>query len=512
MSEGLQEAGVIAASLLGAAFLLAPSARARAAALLGVLLLTPALLLTDIWDRPQFEPVKHRPALAVAGGVAVLLGVVAAGALLRRRPEWLALGAVAVLPFRVPIASGGSTANLLMPLYGVIAAGGVAYLWPRLRSTIEGPPRRARGALEWLLAGAVVLYAVQATYSSDFTKALENLVFFYIPFLVLYGLLVELDWTPALLRRSLTILALLAVALCGIGFVEYATKRVLLNPQVIASNQFQSYFRVNSLFFDPNIFGRFLVIVMILATAAMLWLRRRSRVWLTAVTLAVLWAGLLLTLSQSSFGALLLGLVVIAALRFSVGWTAAVTGVVIAAAAVVVLAFPHSVRLDLGSNKGVDKATSGRVDLIKGGLRLLRDRPVAGYGAGSFSARYRKAERASSERAVDASHTIPITIGAEQGAIGLALYVALLVVALLRLLRGAHADPARTAVAAAFIALVLHTWLYAAFLEDPLTWALLAVGSALAVPARATSISGVPLDAEREAIGEVPGAEVSAPT
>jgi O-antigen ligase len=509
MSQGLQEAGVIVAALLGSAFLLTPSARARAAALLGALVVTPALLLTDIWDRPQFEPIKHRPALAVAGGAAILFGVIAAATLLRRRPEWLALGAVAVLPFRVPIASGGSTANLLVPLYGVIAAGGVAYLWPRLRGTIEGPPRRARGALEWLLAGAVVLYAVQSTYSDDFTKALENLVFFYIPFLVLYGLLVELDWTPKLLRRSLGILAVLAIALCGIGFVEYATKQVLLNPQVIASNQFQSYFRVNSLFFDPNIFGRFLVIVMLLATAAMLWVRRPSRVWLIAATLGVLWAGLLLTLSQSSFGALLLGLVVIAALRFSAGWTGAVTGIVIATAAIVVLAFPHSVRLDLGSNKGVDKATSGRVELIKGGLRLLRDRPVAGYGAGSFSVRYRKAEHVSSERAVDASHTIPITVGAEQGAIGLALYIALLVVALLRLLRGTRTDPARTAVVAAFTALVLHTWLYAAFLEDPLTWALLAVGTALAVPARAESISGVPLDAERAAIGDVP--EVSLP-
>ena len=28
---------------------------------------------------------------------------------------------------------------------------------------------------------------------------------------------------------------------------------------------------------------------------------------------------------------------------------------------------------------------------------------------------------------------------------------------------------------------MLHTWLYAAFLEDPMTWTLLAIGSALAV-------------------------------
>ena len=36
---------------------------------------------------------------------------------------------------------------------------------------------------------------------------------------------------------------------------------------------------------------------------------------------------------------------------------------------------------------------------------------------------------------------------------------------------------------ACFAALVLHTWLYAAFLEDPMTWTLLALGSALAAPA-----------------------------
>ena len=33
---------------------------------------------------------------------------------------------------------------------------------------------------------------------------------------------------------------------------------------------------------------------------------------------------------------------------------------------------------------------------------------------------------------------------------------------------------------AAFVALVVHTMIYAAFLEDPLTWALLGAGSAMA--------------------------------
>src|SRR5204863_260671 len=65
------------------------------------------------------------------------------------------------------------------------------------------------------------------------------------------------------------------------------------------------------------------------------------------------------------------------------------------------------------------------------------------------------------------------------------VYVALLVAAFARLLGGeALRTPARAFVAAAFAGLVVHTLLYAAFLEDPLTWTLLAVGAALAAPAR----------------------------
>src|SRR5690606_33079969 len=81
-------------------------------------------------------------------------------------------------------------------------------------------------------------------------------------------------------------------------------------------------------------------------------------------------------------------------------------------------------------------------------------------------------------------HTIPITVAAEQGVIGLVVYVGLLIAALVSLLGGARGSPARAAVAAAFIALVVHTLLYAAFLEDPAAWVLLAAGTALAAAPR----------------------------
>ena len=62
-------------------------------------------------------------------------------------------------------------------------------------------------------------------------------------------------------------------------------------------------------------------------------------------------------------------------------------------------------------------------------------------------------------------------------------------IALTALLRGARRSAARAAVAAAFAALVFHTLVYAAFLEDPLTWALLAAGVALAPAAAVRQMS-----------------------
>src|SRR4030095_10045489 len=131
-----------------------------------------------------------------------------------------------------------------------------------------------------------------------------------------------------------------------------------------------------------------------------------------------------------------------------------------------VFAFPDAAKVDLGSGKSVDKATSGRLDLVEGGLRLFEGRPVCGWGSGSYTEKFRERERVSSERAADASHTVPVTIAAEQGLAGLLVYLALLVAAFVRLvLRGGRASPARAGVAAAFAGLMLHTWLYAAFLE-----------------------------------------------
>jgi O-antigen ligase len=245
----------------------------------------------------------------------------------------------------------------------------------------------------------------------------------------------------------------------------------------VAANQYDNYFRVNSLFFDPSIYGRFLAIVMVGLTTALLWSSRRRQALIAAVLLAWLWGGLITSFSQSSIAALLLGLALLAAWRFDARASAYVTLALLSVAAVVVLTAPPS--LHVGLNGSASNATSGRSKLVSRGLKLFAQRPLQGYGPGSFAHEYRLHNYASGAGATAASHTIPITVAAEQGVVGLALYVGLLLVAFTVLFSGAGRSPPRIAVAACFAALILHTWTYADFLEDPMTWTLLAIGAAL---------------------------------
>src|ERR1019366_2995672 len=187
-----------------------------------------------------------------------------------------------------------------------------------------------------LLLASVVVYAAQATYSGDHAKALENIAFFYLPFGLLFMLLRDVRWTRDLLLACLGLAVALAIAFAGVGFVEYYRKALFLNPKVVAANQYDNYFRVNSVFFDPSIYGRFLALVMIVLSTIVLWSRRRRDVLVGAAVLAWLLAGLVTSFSESSIAALLLGLAVLAAWRWDVRGTVYVTVALVAVAGVVV--------------------------------------------------------------------------------------------------------------------------------------------------------------------------------
>jgi O-antigen ligase len=483
-----QAALLTAAAIGAAAVLVLRDPRARAITMLASFVLAVGAMVALKAHTVSHGLHSHGALVAVAA-VAGVIGLAVLTWFIRRRPQAFALLAFAALPFRVPVGFGAETSNLLLPLYGVIAAGALAFA---LRPGGEGPPggaaARALRRVEVALGIVVVLYAAQSAYSSDISQASVAVCCFYVPFAALLRLLLDVSWTRRLLWQVFWLVVGLAVLFAAVGFVEAATGRLLIsNAKVLEANEIKPYFRVNSLFFDPNIYGRFLALTMIVIAAALPALRRGRDVAISAVVLCVLWAGMVLSLSQSSFAALLLGLLVLAALRWRAAIVWGVTAVALAAGLAVAILSPAQVGLHTGTAKGLDRSTSGRSELIKAGARMARDRPLWGYGSGSFATEYRRRKHVHSQKTAAASHTIPVTIAAEQGAIGLAAYVWLLVCAFALLFGGlraaVRAGPAagvgRAAMAAAYAGLILHTLVYAAFLEDPLSWVLLALGAAL---------------------------------
>ena len=491
LSGPFPKAGVVVIAALVVVALVVPRERPRALAMLAALVLAPVLLLAAVWHSPQLNVIHRHPLEAAVAAVVAIVLVCALAVGIARRPSLLALLVTLAFPFRVPISVGGTSTNLLVPLYLVVGAGVLAYVVPALRGGVSSVGRTDDGVahpvpppgwVDRLLALCVVLYGIQALYSPAFEKALQSMVFFYVPFALMFCLLRRLRWSRRLVTRCLALIVGLALIFAVIGFVEYATKTLLLNPKLIAQNNLHTYFAINSVFFDPDIFGRFLALVMITLAAVLLYARRQRDQLVSIAALGVLWAGLVLTLSRSSLGALLVGLGVLGVLRWRAKPILLSAAAVVVVGAIAVAISPTT----FGLEQGVNGVSSGRGSLIGGGAHLFRERPLWGYGSGSFETEYlcrikhQCGVQPDDSQVLSASHTIPITIAAEQGLIGEIPYIALVVVAAVVLLSGARPAPARAAVAAAFLALVFHTLAYADFLEDPATWILLGLGVGLA--------------------------------
>jgi O-Antigen ligase len=470
-ASALELAGMLAGCGAAACAIAGREVRLRRAALIVALVAAPALVLGDVWHEERVASFRDDPAVVAAAGLALLVAIGAAAALMRRLPAALPLLALALLPLRVPVEIGGETANLLIPLYVVIAAGAIAWLF----EPSDGPaPEEPRVAvwLRWALAATLILYAIQTAYSEDVSNAIENAGFFLIPFAALFVLLGEVRWTRHLLGQALAAIGAMAALFGAIAIYQYAARDLFLNDELFASNQLHLYFRVNSLFFDPNVLGRYLALAIVALAAYLAWNGSSRSVALATLAAGAALVGLALSFSLSSFAALLAGLGMLALLRWSWRGVLAV-GSMAAVALIALLLAGGTPESDVGG-RDID---SGHSDLIEGGLELAEDRPIAGWGSGSFGAAFVQEVDEKAQQIV--SHAEPITVAAEQGAIGVVVYLALLGTALATLL-GARpgSSPERSAVAACFIAMIVHSIAYAAFVIDPATWTLLALGVA----------------------------------
>ncbi len=190
VAEAVQGTIALTAALAAALVLILDDARRRAPAMVAALVLA-GLALAAVTEDQVRNALDGRMAIA---GAAVLVGGVALvlGAWLFRRKPWLVLVfAFACMPIRIPLSIGGETANLLLPLYAVIASGVLARA---ARFRVQPPEPRGRNVrrVELVLAAVLVLYAVQSLYSEDVENAVKNICFFYVPFALLFRLLLDL--------------------------------------------------------------------------------------------------------------------------------------------------------------------------------------------------------------------------------------------------------------------------------------------------------------------------------
>jgi O-antigen ligase len=241
-------------------------------------------------------------------------------------------------------------------------------------------------------------------------------------------------------------------------------------------------------FWDPSVYGRYLTVAVLASLAGILLGGMRG--WRMAglyVVVVATWLGLLISFSQSSFVALVAGVVVAASVVW--GRRAMIALVALGLVTCAVLFAVPQLRDDLvgKSRSGVNRVTSGRANLVGQGIRIALDHPVIGVGAGGFSREYahRRGITGKDPKRV-ASHTTPVTVAAEEGIVGLALLVWLVAAALLATLRGlGNGFTSRVALATGIVllAIAVHSLFYAAFFEDPMTWALLGlVGLSSRVP------------------------------
>jgi hypothetical protein len=455
-------------------------ARGRVTLLAGLALLAVAEagLTLSLGSGPLDRLTSASGAAAAVVGLLILGG---AAALLARRPALVPIAVLLAAPFRPPvefdtasefivsIADDGRLGRLL-PLYFVLLASVLALGWRALRG------RRVRTlpkAISYPAAAFFAFAMLSLLWADDVEAGANLLAFFTLPFAALLGTVARADF-PDFVPRTLAALGIgLATLFALVGLWQAATRELFFYaPNLAVSNANSDYFRVTSLFGDPSLYGRHVVLGIGIALA--LLVAQRWRTWPLIGLVVVMWAGLLFSYSQSSMAALLfvtLGLALATGdrrVRRAVG--------VLALAAAVGAAGYVAVRVIDGED--LNRITSDRTERVEDTARVIGERPVAGVGIGGQARASRELADSTRPTPTFVSHTTPLTVAAELGVIGLALYVWLLVGGVQLITRVRRLDEAfGLALGASFLALFVHALFYSGFLEDPLTWLVLAVAA-----------------------------------
>jgi len=441
---------------------------------------------------------------ALAGGAGGLAGLGAAAAVLVRRPGWTAPAVLAAAPFRLPISfdpgGGGLPVAIaedgqlgrLLPLYFVLGAAIVALAWRALRGE---RPRTLPRAVAFPAAAFLALCCLSLLWAKAPAPGEDLLGFFLLPFGALLAVVARSPM-PAWLPRRLGQLAVgLAALFALVGLYQAVTQQLFFfAPNVQTANANGDFFRVTSLFVDPSLYGRHVVLGLGVVLAVLALARVSLPVGVALV--ALLWAGLLFSYSQSSMVALVVVTLALAAATGGPRLRKVAAG---AAAAFLVAGLALVIAAALSDD--LRRKTSDRSDRVSQTLDVIAEDPVLGVGVGGQPKASREAADSSKPTADFVSHTTPLTVSAELGVAGVLAYLALLFGGARAIAAVHRRDPALgLALGASLLVLFVHSLFYPGFLEDPLTWLVLGLACAHVAQRQATPADRAAERARRRAV------------
>ncbi|HEY1479477.1 MAG TPA: O-antigen ligase family protein [Gaiellales bacterium] len=461
-------------------------ARASVLRLLGLALLAIGLVpqilheQPSIGDRLQAHPVLIVPAL-VAGALAL-----AAGTWVALRWPWLVVAGCVIAGLRLPLRDPPSPADHLLPLYAMLACGLLAHAVELVRGRASKP---ALGLLGPALAGWVVLASASLFWTSSLDKGAFSVIDVALPFGALAALVGSLGIERVAPLRLARVQVALAILCSLVAVYQWHAHHLISNRKLEVDNAYASFYRVNSLFFDPSLFGRFQAIAIITLAGALLLGRRRVHPLLLVLASAAVFAGLALSYSQSSLLALDVGLVVLAAIvwrgRAVLGFGA--LAVLVLLASLAVPATRHKI-----FHSSLSNVTSNRSSILSKGIDAFRRHPLIGSGLGSFS---HAAGKTPQERARIAPHNVVLQEAVELGVLGL-IALAAIVFAILRLLLrpadAARGRELRLVLACELAAIAISSLFYASLFEDPIAWVAAALVALCAAPRRNATDIAIP--------------------
>ena len=194
-----------------------------------------------------------------------------------------------------------------MPLYGVLIAIALAHAYTLALGREQRPQM---GLVGWTMAALIGWSAISLLWSADSHQGGVQMLFFYLPFGYLATRIVALRPTLRQLRLMLYTDVALALVFAAVAFWQYESRHLFWNQKIIVSNQYASFFRVNSLFYDASVYGRFMAVTIVLLAAVAVY--RRATPQLLGL-MALLFLAQYLSYSQSSLMALAAGSLLIGA-------------------------------------------------------------------------------------------------------------------------------------------------------------------------------------------------------